>query len=218
MAEKYTGEDRRYSGEEVDVTYNVKRCIHAKQCVNRLAEVFDTQKRPWINVASTPADRVAGVVELCPSGALHHVRKDGIQEAIPQQNVIIAWQNGPLEIRGDLALSGATVELQQETRVTLCRCGASKNKPFCDNSHNDIAFQTPELAPAAEAADPLPGGKLTIIAHENAALEFQGAFTIMNEAHEILASGENRRLCRCGGSSNKPFCDGTHKRIAFIAE
>lgn len=144
MADKYTGvaDDRRYTGEDVDITYSLKRCIHAKACINRLSEVFDTKKRPWINADGAAADGVAEMIPLCPSGALHYERKDGgAAEATPTENTIVIWKNGPLQVTGDMSIQGATVAMDSETRVTLCRCGSSQNKPFCDGSHHKIEFK-----------------------------------------------------------------------------
>lgn len=214
MAEKYTGKDRRYAG-AVDITYSLRRCIHAEYCVNHLSEVFDKNKRPWITPDGAPPDQIMAVIESCPSGALHYDRKDGVREAAPPTNVIRVRHNGPLEIRGDLSINGATVELHHERRVTLCRCGASDNKPFCDNAHLRIGFEAVESPPAAEWTEPPDRGGLTITALENAALELTGEFEIVNEAGERLFAGQSARLCRCGGSGNKPFCDGTHVRNGF---
>ncbi len=218
MSEKYTGQDRRYTGQAIDITYNVKRCIHAAHCTHKLAEVFDTQKRPWINPDGAEVERVASVIEMCPSGALHYDREDGVQEAIPTQNTIRLWHNGPLEVRGDLAIHGATVELAQETRVTLCRCGASKYKPFCDNTHKETGFEAVDIDPIQREGDRPTDGKLTITAHENGPLEVEGHFEIINEAGQTLFTGSKTWLCRCGSTAKKPFCDGTHKQIVFIAE
>lgn len=218
----YTGkdQDRRYVGEHADVTYSLKRCIHAKECVNRLASVFDPNKRPWIQVGETPADALAEVVERCPSGALHHERKDGgAPEATPANNTISLWADGPLQLSGDLVLSGATVDISGETRATLCRCGASKNKPFCDNSHHDIAFKA-EVKPAPESTPTLSatGGQLRVTAHPNGPLQADGALTLTNERGEVIFAGERTFLCRCGQSNNKPFCDGSHHAAHFEAE
>jgi len=51
-------------------------------------------------------------------------------------------ENGPNFLRGDLTVSapGGTV---RDTRVALCRCGASSNKPYCDGTHRQIGFQAP---------------------------------------------------------------------------
>lgn len=217
MTEKYTGNDRRYTGDEIEITYNLKRCIHAEYCVKHLPEVYDKHKRPWINANGAPAEQVARVIELCPSGALHYDRKDGVREAVPAKNTITVRHNGPLEIRGDLSILGARVELMQETRATLCRCGASHNKPFCDNSHKDIAFNATERPPIEATVQPA-GGKIIITAEKNGPLTLHGAVTIVNEANEVLFVGELVTLCRCGGSANKPLCDGTHDRSGFTAE
>lgn len=218
MVEQYTGKDRRYAGDDVDITYSLKRCIHAEFCVKRLSAVFDKNARPWINANGASPDEMTSVVELCPSGALHYDRKDGVQEAIPEKNVIKIRHNGPLEVRGDLAIEGATVALAQETRASLCRCGASNNKPFCDNTHKEIQFEAVEAVPTDGVPAPSESGKLVITACENGPLELNGPVEIINEAGDLLFQGNGTALCRCGGSGNKPFCDGTHERIHFTAE
>jgi CDGSH-type Zn-finger protein len=113
---------------------------------------------------------------------------------------------------------GRTVALERERRVTLCRCGQSNNKPYCDNTHKEISFKAVESDPVPETTEQPENAKLTITVHENRFLELEGAVEILNEAGETLFAGNKLRLCRCGGSNNKPFCDGTHERIAFVAE
>lgn len=220
--QKYTGrdQDRRYTGEQVDITYSAKRCIHAAECVRRLADVFDTQKRPWINADGAPADVIADVVPRCPSGALHYERKDGgTGETVPDRNTITLWHNGPLQFNGDLSIHGAAVEVINETRATLCRCGQSKNKPFCDNSHKESGFEAVTIAPIEGKSNPqTEGGALKITAHANGPLEVEGSFEIHDEAGNIIFSGSKTWLCRCGGSGRKPFCDSTHKTNGFQAD
>lgn len=214
----YTGQDqdRRYTGEHADVTYNLKRCIHAEQCIKRLPGVFDPQKRPWIQPTDTDADALVEMVAHCPSGALHAIRKDGGEpEPVPTSNGVRVRLNGPLEISGDIRLTGSTVDITGETRATLCRCGASKNKPFCDNSHKDIDFQA-SAAPAADSLNTVSeGGTLHIDAQVDGCLHVSGAMHILNENGETIFAGDETWLCRCGHSANKPFCDGTHTRIGF---
>lgn len=135
---------RAYEGDDVIVRYSVRRCIHAEECVHGLPGVFDPQQRPWIDPDGAPADAVAAVILRCPTGALHYERKDGgAEEPIPEENTIRVAPDGPLYVRGDLEITtpDGTV-LLRETRAALCRCGASKIKPFCDNSHEDIGFTT----------------------------------------------------------------------------
>lgn len=218
MSDKYTGKgmDRRYSGQAVDITYNLPRCIHAEECVHRLAEVFDTNRRPWINPDGTTSDRVAQVVTLCPSGALHYESKDEVEIA-PETNTVTLWHNGPLQFAGDLRIEGSSVDVQQETRATLCRCGSSHNKPFCDNSHNQIDFN----GAAAEGITAVPineGGGLKITVLPNGPLGIEGTFTLYDEQGIALFSGRKAALCRCGGSSKRPFCDGSHIGNGFTGE
>jgi len=218
----YTGQDqdRRYIGEQADVTYNLKRCIHAEQCIKRLPGVFDTQKRPWIQPSDTAADALVEMVGHCPSGALHVIRKDGGAEEIPPSfNRVTLWPNGPLEVSGNLTLTGADVDITGETRLTLCRCGASKNKPFCDNSHKDIGFTAVSAAASAVLMSmEMEGGTLHIDSQPDGCLRLTGHLRVWNEADIEIFAGDNAALCRCGGSHNKPFCDGTHSKIGFQAE
>ncbi len=218
----YTGhaQDRRYTGENADITYNLKRCIHAEQCIKRLPGVFDKDKRPWIQPADESGDVLLNLVEHCPSGALHVIRKDGgAEEVTPAINRVTLWPNGPLEISGDLTLTGAAVDIAGETRVTLCRCGDSKNKPFCDNSHKDLGFTALNpIAPAVAPVLEVEGGALHITVQPDGCLNISGNLRLISETGIEVFAGESARLCRCGGSNNKPFCDGSHFKTGFQAE
>jgi len=99
---------------------------------------------PLVNVDNASADQIAEVVMRCPSGALHFRRNDGQPgEPIPQETTVTPTPNGPLYMRGYIEVRDANGELlRKDTRVALCRCGASQNKPFCDNSHRRIEFRT----------------------------------------------------------------------------
>ena len=220
MAEKYSGKvmDRRYKGDAVDITYSLKRCIHAEQCIHNLSAVFDKNRRPWIITGAASADEVARVVPLCPSGALHFEGKNGSTESIPEVNRILLWEHGPLQVHGEVEVSGSTVELQGETRATLCRCGGSANKPFCDNAHLTNDFQAPDVTMEWGEETNRAGGKLHITVEANGPYLVSGEVTIINAAGAVIFSGSEVWLCRCGGSSNKPFCDSTHERIGFQAE
>ncbi len=222
MTDKYQGkvDDRTYAGEDVDIQYSLKRCIHAKECVNHLSQVFDVNKRPWIDANGASGNAVAQVIDLCPSGALHYTRNDdGDSETTPEINQIILWHDGPLQVKGDLAIQGATVAIEDETRATLCRCGASANKPFCDNTHKKTGFVAEPFTPSKPVdTDADTSGKVTLTATKNGSLKVEGNFRIENIAGDILYTGSKTWLCRCGGSSSKPFCDGTHNTNGFEAE
>ncbi len=210
-----------YTGEEIDVTYDAGRCIHAAECISRLHTVFDNSKRPWVQPDAGLADGVAATVLHCPSGALHFERKDGgSAEPVPTQNTIVLAEDGPLYLRGDFTIvNGAQELVVNDTRAALCRCGASENKPFCDNSHLTSGFEAPDTVNDPQTTiTPDAGGKLHIETTTNGSLHLTGNFTLVNGEGETVYQGTDEWLCRCGGSANKPFCDSTHARIGFIAD
>ena len=127
--------------------------------------------------------------------------------------------NGPLILHGRIrhaAPEGAPPA--EYTQVALCRCGASGNKPFCDGSHGRGGFAdaggctTPPEA-AAHAAD----GDVVLHPIANGPLRVDGWFELATTDGQRFVCGEKTWLCRCGASGNKPFCDGTHKKIGFTA-
>ncbi|MGI9050389.1 MAG: CDGSH iron-sulfur domain-containing protein [Rubrobacteraceae bacterium] len=210
---------RDYRSESITVSFDTGRCIHAKECVNNLPEVFDVEKRPWIQPDESDPDTVARVVMRCPTGALQFTREDGgDEEQVPEENIVIVAKDGPLYIRGDIEMKEHDGSiLLQDTRVALCRCGESRNKPFCDNSHKNSGFRDSgslDDGLHAEATDN-GGGKLEIKLTPNGPLFLKGEFEI-RDAKDVTARRESKAaLCRCGHSGNKPFCDGSHGGIGW---
>ena len=133
-----------YQGRDIDVTFELKRCIHAAECGRRLQSVFDVAKRPWVQPDNATADQVQATIDHCPSGVLKYVRHDGgTQEQRPAKNIVVVTDSGEYQLRGDVQLvtmGGETVA--EEYRMTLCRCGESGNKPFCDGSHMRNGFSS----------------------------------------------------------------------------
>ena len=105
-------------------------------------------------------------------------------------------------------------------RATLCRCGASKHKPFCDGSHNDARLQGDRRAGDAATSEPLAvrDGPLEIEPQRNGPLVVTGNLEICSGTGRTIDRVTRARLCRCGGSRNKPFCDNTHLKIGFEAD
>lgn len=211
---------KTYQGEGIQVQYNLQRCIHAAKCVHGLPPVFDAKRRPWIDPTQGTADAIAEVVLQCPSGALHFTRTDGGTEETPAtQNTISISQDGPLYLEGDIEVTSADgTLLLKDTRVALCRCGASKNKPFCDNSHLKIDFKDGGLLKDVQVKPTQEGEDHTIRVRPSK----NGPYLVQGPLHLVgtddAVEGSQAALCRCGGSSNKPFCDGTHRAIDFAAD
>ncbi|MBI2073520.1 MAG: CDGSH iron-sulfur domain-containing protein [Gemmatimonadetes bacterium] len=134
--------DRRvaYGHGRLTVFDNRGICSHAAHCTDDLPSVFLLRQEPWIDPAGTDEDRIIAQVKRCPSGALSYAM-DGVehrdQERPPQ---ILASENGPLQVTGRIELrveESAWGQGASREHYALCRCGRSKNKPFCDGSHWD---------------------------------------------------------------------------------
>jgi uncharacterized Fe-S cluster protein YjdI/CDGSH-type Zn-finger protein len=127
---------RVYRGKNVEVSFDFDVCIHVGACLAGLPGVFELHRRPWIDPDNAAPDAVARVVESCPSGALQYRRLDGsADENPPSPTQITPLRNGPLLVHGPVEVTHGDGTIEAFPRATLCRCGLSKNKPFCDNSH-----------------------------------------------------------------------------------
>jgi CDGSH-type Zn-finger protein/uncharacterized Fe-S cluster protein YjdI len=208
MADKF----KKYPGKEVDIEYSATRCIHAARCVQGLPEVFNPDARPWINANAAPAAKIAQAVRTCPTGALRLLR--GEPETPDAKNTAALVANGPLHLRGRITLELA--KPQAETRCALCRCGASHNKPFCDNSHEEIRFKDDGGTQLSEVKGALIGDdQLKITPLPNGPLQIEGVLSVLNAKGASVHLGEKCFLCRCGSSRNKPHCDGSHAQAGF---
>ena len=135
--------ERRYANDAIEVEWEPALCIHTRACIRALPQVFDAQGRPWIRVDAADAEAIADAVVRCPTGALRFRRLDGgAQEQPEDPTVVDPRPNGPLFVRGRIRVVGADGEAREATRVALCRCGGSSNKPFCDGTHRTIGFRT----------------------------------------------------------------------------
>ncbi|MER5629080.1 (4Fe-4S)-binding protein [Streptomyces nitrosporeus] len=125
---------RSYDGDGITVSYDVRRCLHAAECVRGLPQVFEVGRRPWIMPRNASADEVAETVRRCPSGALVCHRTDGMPDEVPDVPAHVSLhEDGVLHVRGDLEVRTPDGP-RRETRVMLCGCGKTGNTPFCDHS------------------------------------------------------------------------------------
>ena len=209
-------------GRDVTIRFEAHRCIHSRHCVLGQPGVFLANvEGPWIHPDATSAENVALVAQACPSGAITYVRNDGQPgESPPQVNVLRVRENGPLALHADLRVVGRDgVVDATHLRATLCRCGASKNKPWCDNSHHGIGFAASGEAPSRES-QPLAArdGMLTVSPQKDGPLQVEGNLEICCGTGRTIDRVQKTWLCRCGNSQNKPFCDGTHRKVGFKAD
>jgi len=183
-------------GKKVRIIFDAKKCIHSRGCVLSRPDVFvPNVQGEWIHPdAATPE----AVAELAPKVNLARVR-----------------ENGPLAFHGELNIAGQPPTF----RATLCRCGASNNKPYCDGSHNAAGFSASgEVAAKESAALVQRDGAQEIKPARNGPLLVSGAIEVVSGTGKTVNRTTNVAFCRCGHSANKPYCDGTHGKIGFMAD
>jgi CDGSH-type Zn-finger protein/uncharacterized Fe-S cluster protein YjdI len=201
-------------GREVVVHFNGERCIHSRHCVLDRPDVFvPNVSGEWIHPdRATPAELLE-LAHNCPSGAIRCTALDGSElETPPLVNTVRVRENGPLAFHAPVLIDGR----EQGHRVTLCRCGASTHKPFCDGSHTGAGFvASGEPAPKESAALAQRNGVLTVEPIRDGPLHVSGNLEVVSGTGKTLNRVTECWLCRCGQSASKPYCDGTHKRIGF---
>jgi len=206
--------DNEAATEHLILRFDGEKCIHSRQCVLNAPEVFLANvEGPWLHPERASVEHLVHVARSCPSGAITYQRLDGgDEESSPQVNVAFIRENGPYAIQATLSIEGQ----DRRYRATLCRCGQSSNKPFCDNTHREAGFEATG-EPATVPSEPLQerGGELRVEPLEDGPLKISGALEICSGTGRTVSRTCSTRLCRCGASSNKPFCDGSHRRIGF---
>lgn len=140
---------KEYTNGEVTILWKADLCIHSKNCVNNLPAVFDIKQRPWINAEGASTDEIIATVKKCPSGALTYRMNNEVEQVAPPtaedesaDTDMQVLENGPLMVEGNFEIKDTAGNvITTSNKVFLCRCGASKNKPFCDGAHKKIGFE-----------------------------------------------------------------------------
>lgn len=132
---------REYAGQELTIVDDIGICCHAGECVEGAPQAFFTWEGD--ERVSTPdgceRDKVLATIRKCPSGSLAY-RLDGkLHDEFFAEPEIFVSKDGPLHVRGGVAMNDHTPPTTDH--YTLCRCGASKNKPYCDGAHKEIGFK-----------------------------------------------------------------------------
>jgi len=203
-----------YKGDDITVYFDSSLCIHAGICVQTLPDVFNVDTDgPWIVPDNADAEDIAALAQNCPSGAITYHREDiNKQEEVPSNNIVRVLENGPLAFKADLSIT----DNEPVIRAALCRCGQSKNKPYCDNSH--VAMNFKATGEPAEQTFENPGinnGRVNAVLLDDGPIICKGdMFITTGTAHKINSTQEVA-LCRCGASKNKPYCDGSHTEAGF---
>ncbi len=203
-------------GKHAVIRFEAEKCIHSRQCVLHRPDVFvPNVQGEWIHPDAATPDELVALAISCPSGAIQVERLDGGPgEVPPKVNLVRVRENGPLALNAEMNIDGHGKQL----RATLCRCGASANKPYCDGSHTAAGFVA-SGEPATKASEPLAvrNGVVSVKPLPNGSLMVKGPLEIISGTGRTTDRVEKVFLCRCGASANKPYCDGTHTKIGFTA-
>lgn len=154
--------NRQYSNGEITVFWKPSKCIHATTCFRELIEVFNPGRRPWVNMKGAPTRRIIEVVNKCPTQALewkynkdmdpealaasHLMQDEETPETLSPEDIkkpakVTIMKDGPIVVEGNFQVIGKDGEkLKSMIMTSFCRCGNSKNMPFCDGTHRKIGF------------------------------------------------------------------------------
>ncbi|QUD90280.1 CDGSH iron-sulfur domain-containing protein [Phenylobacterium montanum] len=203
------------TGQELEIRFDSNLCIHARFCVLSAPDVFKANTPgEWIYPDAMNAPALAAVARNCPSGAITYRAADPVlEEPCPPVNLLRIRQDGPYAFNAQIVLAGET---EPSTRRTLCRCGASNNKPYCDGSHVRVGFEATGEPPAGDRRPLSPrDGPLEVTPLRDGPLEVRGPLEMVSGTGRTFATSVHCLLCRCGCSSSKPYCDGTHASNGF---
>lgn len=153
--------NRQYTNGDITVFWIPSKCIHATTCFRDLIEVFNPGRRPWVNMDGAPSRKIIEVVNKCPTQALVWKNNEDLtrEEKKAQRQVdsgeetprslsgqeeptsIRIMRDGPIVVEGQFTIIGSEdQQLRPTTMTSFCRCGVSRNMPYCDGTHRKIDF------------------------------------------------------------------------------
>ena len=136
IAERVEDKRENYLGKKITIHDNRGICAHAGRCTDGLASVFRLKEEPWIHPDAESVDEIIATIQKCPSGALSYSIDDLEHRDQNGEPSIFIAPNGPYVVSGEPDFVD-TIQGEGASRehFTICRCGGSKNKPFCDGTH-----------------------------------------------------------------------------------
>ena len=143
-------DNRSYKNEDITVHWKPRECVHAGTCFRELRKVFDPSRRPWVDMSQAETETIIDIVDKCPTEALTYTKNnviEGSKDIKPTESLnsevvnLTIMRNGPILAEGNFTIIDDNGDKSEITNITsLCRCGMSKNLPYCDGTHNKRGF------------------------------------------------------------------------------
>ena len=131
-----------YPGNKITIHDNRGVCSHAGFCTDNSPKVFDSSHEPWIDPDADDADNTGNTIRMCPSGALSYTRDGILYKDQDRDPSVMVSKDGPYRITGFIGFQDAKGNKpESQEHYTLCRCGHSKNMPFCSGQHWWVNFK-----------------------------------------------------------------------------
>lgn len=132
----------KYKGKEITIVDNRGVCSHDGSCFRFSPTVFMPEKHRWIRPNEASKEEIIQTIKKCPSGALSYILNGVRYQDLDRKPAIVVAKNGPFEVVGGIELKDASgSKPESKEHYTLCRCGGSRNHPFCDGSHLKNGFK-----------------------------------------------------------------------------
>jgi uncharacterized Fe-S cluster protein YjdI len=133
---------KEYSNVNLTIVWKPAKCIHDGTCVRTLPKVYDPEAKPWVKIENASTEALKAQINQCPSGALSwYMNAKKKSEKPVEITKITVRKNGPLLVKGAIEVTDADGNVEVKDKIcAFCRCGISKEKPYCDGSHKHITF------------------------------------------------------------------------------
>ena len=131
---------KNYEGKEINITFNRSICSGAAYCVKKFPNIYsESSSTNWISPDKGTIEEVIRSIKNCPSGALSYELNGKREFENFDKPTLHIKKRGPLNVKGDFELEKMSFSTHANVhKYALCRCGNSKNKPFCDYTHETI--------------------------------------------------------------------------------
>ncbi|NOX16239.1 MAG: hypothetical protein GXP61_09525 [Epsilonproteobacteria bacterium] len=130
---------QRYNGKEINIIFNRSICSGAGNCVRNFPKIYKNASENWIFPDNDSIAQVKNSIKSCPSGALSYELNSDVTCETYKDVKLEIIKNGPINVKGNVETQIDKWSTNaNKQKFSICRCGASQNKPFCDYTHASL--------------------------------------------------------------------------------